>query len=282
LAPAAVPRFAISPDEAAQVTSQALARARARWPGVAHDEARFAADVAARLAAATLPLEALARLHVEDMWLAGACACGSDEALRAIDAEHIGQVAAWVRHIDASPSFASEIRQAVRMRLFSSKDDEPLVIGRYDGSVPLAGWLRVIAIRLALNARRGKRPAVASPTEVGMLPDSALDPERVAIKRRYKDAFNAALAASLLALPPRDATLLRLHHAEGVSLDALAQMYGAHRATIARWLAAARARVLDAVRARLADELSISPSDVESLVGDLQSQVDISLIALLP
>ncbi len=76
-------------------------------------------------------------------------------------------------------------------------------------------------------------------------------------------------------------TLLRMHVVEGVTLDGLAMAYGAHRATIARWLAAARSALLKGTRARLAGSLKLKPEEVDSLIELARSRLEISISRFL-
>jgi RNA polymerase sigma-70 factor (ECF subfamily) len=50
-----------------------------------------------------------------------------------------------------------------------------------------------------------------------------------------------------------------------------------HRVTVARWLGAARASLLDGTRRRLAERLGLPSPEVESLVRVLWSQLHISI-----
>ncbi|HZU81492.1 MAG TPA: sigma factor-like helix-turn-helix DNA-binding protein, partial [Polyangiaceae bacterium] len=96
-------------------------------------------------------------------------------------------------------------------------------------------------------------------------------------RERYRDAFAPAFAAAVAGLERRDRTLLRLHLLGGVSLEQLAAVYGVHRATVVRWLAAARAQVLDATRANLIARLGVRADELESLMGLVQSRFDVSV-----
>src|SRR5436305_1377687 len=73
----------------------------------------------------------------------------------------------------------------------------------------------------------------------------------------------------------RDRNLLRLHLLGGVTLEQLAQMYSVHRATIVRWLAAARAALLDATRAQIADQ--VGAADLDEMFDLVRSRVELSI-----
>ena len=107
------------------------------------------------------------------------------------------------------------------------------------------------------------------------------DPELALIKEHHRGECDSALRAAMAALEPRARALLRLHYIEGMSLDALGPVYGVHRATTARWLAAARAELLSGVKRELAQRLGgASRRAVASLLQLMQSQLHVSLRGL--
>jgi RNA polymerase sigma-70 factor, ECF subfamily len=58
-------------------------------------------------------------------------------------------------------------------------------------------------------------------------------------------------------------------------------LYGVHRATAARWVNAAREELGEAIRAQIAQRLTISVGQVDSIVRLVQSRIDVSLERLL-
>jgi RNA polymerase sigma-70 factor (ECF subfamily) len=122
----------------------------------------------------------------------------------------------------------------------------------------------------------------------GVLPEPDLEAtagldsasELALLKGRDRDHVRAALEATILALPARERTLLRMHHVDGYTLDRLATIHHVHRATVARWLAAARAQIVEGVRDRLGAALRLSPAEIDRLVADVDSQLELSLSRL--
>jgi RNA polymerase sigma-70 factor, ECF subfamily len=98
---------------------------------------------------------------------------------------------------------------------------------------------------------------------------------------RHRVAFQEALQESLATLTTREKTLLRLHFLDGMNIDELGVVFRVHRATVARWLVAVRTRVLDKVREKLSLELGSSPSEAQSLVRLLRSEVQVSIRRIL-
>jgi RNA polymerase sigma-70 factor (ECF subfamily) len=75
--------------------------------------------------------------------------------------------------------------------------------------------------------------------------------------------------------------LLRLHLVNGLTVEAIGKMYGVSQPTASRWLAAARATLLDDIKATLAARLGASSEELASLAGLVASRLDLSLSALL-
>jgi len=101
------------------------------------------------------------------------------------------------------------------------------------------------------------------------------------LKSMYAEHVATATREALATLSPRARTLLRLHHLDGLTVDDLGRMYNVHRATAARWLAAAREAVFDETRLRLEATLGIGEDSVVSIVRLVQSQLVLSMRRLL-
>ena len=112
---------------------------------------------------------------------------------------------------------------------------------------------------------------------MGRLAASGSDPELDLVKRRYGPQFKAALDEALRGLPAKERNLLRLYFVQGLTVEEIGRMEGTHKSTISRWLAKARTQVLEAVRKSLGDNLKLSPPELDSLIGALQSQLHVSL-----
>jgi RNA polymerase sigma-70 factor (ECF subfamily) len=90
-----------------------------------------------------------------------------------------------------------------------------------------------------------------------------------------------AFATALADLPRRERTILRQYHVDGLSIDELARLHGIHRATSARWIAAARADLVQRVRGHLRAALSLDDRELDSVIGLVRSRLDLSLSRLL-
>jgi RNA polymerase sigma-70 factor, ECF subfamily len=260
-----------------------LSSARAAWPDLALPDATFLRYLAERVPEAAALLDALRGLHATDLYLACACAQGLPAAHVALDTRFLPKVDAAVARVERSGDGAAEVRQRLRERLLTSKEGRPAHIADYQGTGPLAAWLRAAAVRTALNFRRSALRRTQAEEKV--LVEGAVtggDLELDYLRQRHQADFRAALAEALAALPTRERTVLRLHFVEGVSLERIGAMYQTHKSTVSRWLARAREDVLTEVRRRLAERLQLSAEELQSLLRAVRSQLDASLSALLP
>jgi RNA polymerase sigma-70 factor (ECF subfamily) len=273
-----------TPDEDAALDAAlgaALERARTAWPDLSLDDTTFVTHLAARLAAKAPWREELAKTAIEELFLACACYVGETRALATLDARFLDAVPRYVAHLDRSPAFAEDVRQALREKLLLGPGGAAK-IGEYAGRGPLGGWLRVAAIRTGLNARRGRARADAPTAELGETEAAPGHPEVDLLRARYAGAVQHALEVTVRALPVDQRNVLRMHYLDDLSIDRVAAVYGVHRSTAARWIADAREAILAETMRRLGEELAATGSEIRSIVALVQSQLDMSLRALLP
>ena len=251
------------------VLDAALASARARWPGIRCEKGELlehvervgteAGDVA---------------LHGAELCLACACAHGDETALRIFEAEYVARLEPTLKRL-GDDAFIDDARQLLRQRMLVGPEAR---IASYAATGPLLGWLRIAALRVGLNAKRGAfRPSDAALVEeiVRELPVEATD------LPRYIEVFSAAIERAFGSLEARERNLLRLHHVDGLTLDRLGALFQVHRATVARWLAQARSRIFEEVEAEVKQTLKLSPSEFQSMLGLVRSYLDASLSGLM-
>jgi RNA polymerase sigma-70 factor (ECF subfamily) len=256
----------------------ALTQAKQAWPEIDADAAAFVTFLGARVEGEADPVPALRALHVDDLYLAFACASGDEAALATFERVHLQDLGVVAR-VDSSPAFVDEVRQRLRVHLFVGAEPK---IREYGGRGSLAGWVRVCSMRLAQMLRRGaRREQPVDEPESDRLALAAADPELALIKRKYGREFTEAVAASVLALDGRDRTVLKLNVLDRLNIDKIGALYGVHRATVAAWIAAARRAILDGTRQRLAQKLRLDVSELESLMGLVRSELDVRLSQLL-
>jgi RNA polymerase sigma-70 factor (ECF subfamily) len=247
-----------------------------RWTGVRPPAEEFVRHLGERLAGEPDPEALLGSLFVEDLYLAYACALGDRVAIAAFEREVLVHVGEFVSRIDGAAQHLDEIRQVLRERLLVG-DGKPRVLD-YSGRGALGGWVRVAAVRQALNVVQRTRE-LADPHEdlAARAVANTPDPELQLLQARYRGEFEAAVEEALGGLSSRDCNLMRLHFVDGLSVERIRHAYGVHRVTVTRWLASARRQLLARTRKILRVRLGLSPSEIDSLVKILQSQLAISI-----
>jgi RNA polymerase sigma-70 factor, ECF subfamily len=217
--------------------------------------------------------------HAVDWALAAGCTAGLPEAIATVERTVLCDVPHFIRRIDASPSFAEELVQTLRERLLVTPVDGVARIGSYTGRGPLGGWIRVVAVRLALELKR-KETVQAPENAADRLVDLALGPEDHVAKNEHTEAAQTALRIALTTLTTRQRNLLRLRFAEGWSPEDLGKTYGVHRGTIARWVQEAREHVKAAMAKELAKILGFSEDEMPSVMRAVESRLELTFSML--
>lgn len=246
-------------------------RGREAWPTIALSRSRFEAFVSERGAGASLRRAA-------DLYLACGLAARAPGALEAFEAHHMTAVAGLLRARGFRRDEVEDICQALRIRLLVGARPQ---IETYGGRGSLRRWLLIAALRDAVKLRRrSARLARGSDELLEELGGSvALDVE--SMKQSYRAAFRSAFARAVAELSPRQRNLLRLHTVERLRLEEIGAVYGAHRATVARWLQRARDQLSRRTRAALAAELETPVSEIDSVLRLIASRLDASVERLL-
>jgi RNA polymerase sigma-70 factor, ECF subfamily len=215
-----------------------------------------------------------AQLRAADLYLAVGCAQGQPSALAHFEREHIGSVPLYVQRSGLAAELMGELRQRVRLKLLLGA---PPAIAKYRGVGALSAWVRVSAVRVAVDlaARADDRHEVASDL-LDLCTAAEASPELQTVKTLYQDRFRATVQASFVRLGAREKALLRMHFLEELSLDRLAAIYRVHRSTIARWLVAIRSEVLADVRREFGLSGGASTAELRSLVSVLRREVQVS------
>ena len=262
-----------------------LAAAHERWPDARITDTAFAAALATRLATQKDPAAALARLRVDDLFLAQWCATGDARAIAAFERVHRGDLDAVFGRFRRLAVTDDEMRQALRIKLFVGATGKTPRIAEYSGFGFLQNWVRVTALRALVDIARSEKARkleelFADEDMLAMTAhDSSLDNRytRDQINRAIKQAFARAIAG----LAPRQRNFLRHAHVDLLTLDQIATLYSIHRATVARTLAQARETMMTETRRELAEQLGLADEQLESLVRAADSCIDLSLSRVL-
>lgn len=247
--------------------------AQEAWPGVSVAPLDFLGHLARHLPDDVDGAKALAEARAADLYIAGACAAGDERAVAALDKRHIAPLAGQLRRTSHSAERIADALQNLRAKLFVEKR-----IADYVGRGSLESWLRVAATRTLLHLlekQKNERPSNDSQIEDALL--AKVDPELEYIKVRYRADFHASFRAALASLTADERNVLRLHVIDGLNIAEIGALRHVHRATVARWIADLRVKILAGTRDDLGRRLHIPPDDLDSVIGLLCSQLDQSL-----
>lgn len=250
-------------------------KAAEAWPAFTVEQEVFVAAFEAKLAEADPP--PLTAPGAAELYLALACAAGTTAALVVFDRQYLSVVTTALAGMKLPAATVEDVRSTVRDKLLLA-DGKPARIIAYAGRGRLKGLIQVTATRTAIDrirheSKEAELPArdLAAPTNI----------ELSLIKAQYREAFMAGFTRAVAGASRRDRNLLRLHFLGGVTLEQLAQMYGVHRATVVRWLAAARETVFGATREHVAEAIGAPPDELDEMFDLVRSRVELSVERLL-
>jgi RNA polymerase sigma-70 factor (ECF subfamily) len=251
------------------------------WPDVVLAEDAFSSYVSLHGAQALDDPEASARkksVRWEDLYLACACSQGDAAALAAFDVAFLGTIDAAVARVLPGSGERDELRQILRHKLFVADGGRAPKIVEYSGRGELQAWVRIVAVRTALNAvAHARREVPFESRAFTFLVGGGDDPEVQYFKRLYAEEFRAAFADALAHLDERERSLLRYAFHEGLSVEAIGALYHVHRATAARWVVKAHARLITTVKRELGARLGVGSDEVRSILRLIESQVEVTL-----
>jgi RNA polymerase sigma-70 factor, ECF subfamily len=274
-----------------------FACAGAEWPGVHVDAPAFAAYLATHSTAE----ETRTKLQQDpttvndgaaELFLVYALHCGDQAAAVAFERKYLATLERSLARMKLAPAELDEVKQLVLQKLLVPPERVvrpgdahggtrgALRVEQYAGKGKLAGLVHVAATREALDLVRRKKRTHGDVNEqvVDLGPwDAGLELARA----EYREAFRPAFEQAVATLTPRERALLRMHLVGGVTLEDLATAYNVHRATIVRWLAAARESILNGTKEHLCARLAIRADELESLMALAHSGLDVSVERLL-
>jgi RNA polymerase sigma-70 factor, ECF subfamily len=224
----------------------------------------------------------LARCHVSDLALAQAASRGNPAAIAAIERVHRPLIESVCWRYAGPAQSAADLGQILRERLYVAGPGASPRIADYAGQGPLAGWLRITAVRCFIDLGRRKDRPREAPSASGelALPDPS-DLSLEVIKTEYRGAVSQAMRDASAELDLADRHVLHQHFVAGLSIDQLGVALGIHRATAARRVVRAREALVGKTRALLAARLRLASDELDDVIGMVLSRLDVSIPRLL-
>jgi RNA polymerase sigma-70 factor, ECF subfamily len=190
----------------------------------------------------------------------------------------------YVLRVRVGRDVVDEVQQRLREVLLmgSAAGGGAPKLAEYSGKGALGGWLRVSAVRMALNQIRDARTSGASTTEP-VTEDLAVggDPELAFVKGRASELLGDAFRRVVADLDPQERAMLRLHYIDGLTMDRLSTLYKTPRSTVARRIAEVRQAILASTEALLREEQRLSPSAAASVLREAKRQINVTMSRLL-
>jgi len=240
-------------------------RAKTRWPGIDCTEGDWFAHTR-RLNIAEEELERFG----DELYLVCACLEGDRFAATVLDRDYVGPTARVLARL-GEQDFVDEASQLLRERILMPPERR---LEKYAAKGPLLAWLCRVAGRLGLDLRRRRKPTFDELTPEHLVQEPA---EEMRDLPRYRHVVDAAVRRAVEQLAERDRALLRLRYLSGLDIDQLGDLYGVHRATVARWLAHAKGRMRDGIQREASAALGMSHNEFHRMFVQMQDQLELDL-----
>jgi RNA polymerase sigma-70 factor len=233
----------------------------------------------------------LSRLALADLYLAAGCALGHDAAWRRFDGSFGSFLSAVVRALARSPRDTEEILAGLYSDLFFPRRrggvEQPSSLARYGGRASLKTWLRSILFTRVQDfySRRRRSPLSLDQdaTASGGAPPSISEEDRALLARELPEETLArrdlvrrvvmALEESVLLLEPEERLAFHAHFVEERTIEEIAKLFRAHRATIGRRLKRARTKIVRTIETRLRLESGAARREFRGAIPDLAKEL---------
>jgi RNA polymerase sigma-70 factor, ECF subfamily len=235
------------------------------------DLSGFAAFVTER----NISMQALA-LHGADLFLAYGCAAGDPAAIKAFEAGPLQVAAAAIVRLLKEKPAQEEVLQRTRVRLLVGA---PPLVATYAGAGSLASWVRVSALRIAIDSRAA--PVISDSGGLEQVGAGDMPIDRRLGLEQFRTRLQSAMRTAIGDLRPEERALLRMHFFDGLTVDRLGVLLGVHRATAARRLVAIRRKVLDGTKRLLNIDFGSTSAELASLWRAFGDEIEVSLSSIV-
>jgi RNA polymerase sigma-70 factor, ECF subfamily len=219
-------------------------------------------------------LAAFSSLHHEDLFLALACASGSRIAWEYFTDDYLPDLRRWAAQAAKSMDRGEDLAHELVTQLLGESAIGGVVasfrgagrLSGYGGRGSLGAWLRVSVSRAAIDRFRQARKDVPLESAGPEVEDPAgqTDPASE-LDNQWTSALSKALAGEVARLSDRDRLLLSLYYLKGVPLRVIGVQFGAHEATVSRWLGRIRESLRKGVERELKRRHGLRARDIEPL-----------------
>jgi RNA polymerase sigma factor (sigma-70 family) len=225
-------------------------------------------DRATRHHADRNPLEYIARLCLDDLYLAAACGQGDGDAWRECRERYFSYIRDFAGRF-VHERAAADVADQVIADLWQRGR-----LAQYDGRSTLKTWLGAVVAHAAINAgKRERRMTTLDPGTMDARAGAIGGAEDEDSHRRFATLVTRAVEE----LEPDAKVLLLLYYEQGLTLDEMVRVLGTSKATLSRRLDRLRRGLRAAIEASARQELRVDSAtlreqfDFARLAFDLEA-----------
>jgi RNA polymerase sigma-70 factor, ECF subfamily len=245
----------------------------------AHRRLRLAEEPFARCLARCAdetPFRSLEKLAIEDLYLACACLERVRGAADAFEAAHRKVIRRAVARVTPANRDRDEAEQRVRQHLLVGERDAGPAIAKYRGNVPLAKWISVVAIRVAISLKRTESAEQRLRQKAGA-EAMGVSPEHLYMQAELRRVIEPAVAEALGRLADRDRLIMRLYFVGRMSSHEIAPVVDLSHQAVSKRLVKAREAILKDIRETVCTKLKIPKDELSSAMRFVVSQLDLNV-----
>lgn len=245
----------------------------------------------------------LSELQANDLFLAMACARGSEHAWWEFDQSHRSYIERIARHMASAETYAEEVIDHVYVELYGTRVVDGARMSKfatYSGRGSLRGWMRTVVWHAIIDLHRAKHDEVSvdewaeAGGEADIRPgwNPAIQSGESAmmesiVYERYRKVTSEALDSSMSELEDHEKLLLLYYHVEELKLREIARLVEmptsplrswfqrksqkrddepdarVHESTVMRWLDKTYAKILKSFKACLNKQHNLKHDEVK-------------------
>jgi RNA polymerase sigma-70 factor len=255
----------------AQAILEAYERCQLRYPAVQIPIEVFQKRVDEILSSEMRPagnegrLEALAKIHCEDLYLAIACAHEDRVAWEHFADDYLPLLRQFAAKACGNAGEGEDLAQEIITKLLNDKKR----LAGYNGRGSLANWLRVAVSHAAVDRFRRARKQTSleeiQESAPAVLADRVEHDDEESLDSRWGPIISKIANDCLGKLPARNRLLLCLYYLQSVPLKNIGRRFGISEATAYRWIDRMRREIKKQVERELRKKHGLRSSEMESL-----------------
>lgn len=218
---------------------------------------------------------AVARLCLDDLYLATACARGDDRAWEECAARFFGFMRDFARRSLHEPA-ARDLADQVIADLWQRQK-----IGSYQGRSTLRTWLGTVIAHAAINVVKSARPSVSldETNARGRVREPATSVAGDAgTEQKTAELLAGLITAALSELSSEEKLLILLYYEQGLTLDQMGPILHRSKAALSRRLAAIRRTLHARIEARARERFGTSAAALRAGLDLGRIELDIGSV----